>query len=282
MSNQNDQLSEDVTTSNTGSIVDTASKLSYFRGTTDPLFASITIPRLLWTTANKFPKKEALVFLEHNIRMSYEELEKTVEELAAGIHTLGMVKGDRIGIWSPNRCEWVLTQFAAARLGLVLVNINPAYRLYELEYALNKVGCKAIVCAKSFKSSDYIGMLRELAPELDTCEPGQLQSEKLPQLRTVVVMDDDSGPGVFSFNQLSKLKGRANLSRMPDINQDLNPEDPINIQFTSGTTGQPKGATLSHFNIINNARFCTSLIDMTEKDRLAIPPNPQLETASGG
>ena len=271
MSNQNDQLSEEIASMNSGSTADTTSKLSYFRGTTEPSFARITIPRLLQATADRFPKKEALVFLEQNIRMSYEELEQTVEELAVGIHTLGMVKGDRIGIWSPNRYEWVLTQFAAARLGLVLVNINPAYRLSELEYALNKVGCKAIVCAESFKSSDYIGMLRKLAPELDTCEPGQLQSEKLPLLRTVVVMDDDPGPGVFSFNHLSKLEGAENLSRMPDINKDLNPEDAINIQFTSGTTGQPKGATLSHFNIINNARFCTNLINMTEKDRLAIP-----------
>ena len=271
MSNQNDQLSEEVTTSNTGSTADTRNKLSYFCGTTDLPFASITIPQILRATVDMFPKKEALVFLEQDIRMSYEELENTVEELAAGIHTLDMVKGDRIGIWSPNRCEWVLIQFAAARLGLVLVNINPAYRLSELEYALNKVGCKAIVCAKSFKSSDYIGMLRKLAPELDSCEPGQLQSERLPQLRTVVVMDDDPGPGVFSFSQLSELKSPEDLSRMPDINKDLNPEDAINIQFTSGTTGQPKGATLSHFNIINNARFCTHLIDMTEKDRLAIP-----------
>jgi fatty-acyl-CoA synthase len=244
---------------------------SYVRGPAHPPLAYITIPQLLHDAVSRFGPRDAAVFREQGIRMSYFDLDRAVDELASGLLALGLDKGDRVGIWSPNRFEWVLTQFATARAGLVLVNINPAYRLAELKYALNNVGCKALIAAKSFKSSDYLEMIRTLAPELDDGEPGRLQSAKLPSLRSVIIMDAPSGSGTYSFDDLRKLGGPAQQLRLSEIDKTLSPDDAINIQFTSGTTGMPKGATLSHFNIVNNARYVTDRINLTEADRLAIP-----------
>lgn len=244
---------------------------SYVRGPTSPPLAYITIPQLLREAVSRFGPREAAVFHDQGIRMSYYDLDRAVDELASGLLALGLEKGDRVGIWSPNRFEWVLTQFATARVGLILVNINPAYRLGELEYALNKVGCRALIAAKAFKSSDYAGMIRTLAPELESCTPGHLRAEKLPHLRSVIIMDDQPGSGAYSFEALRKLGGPAQQLRIPEIDKTLGPDDAINIQFTSGTTGKPKGATLSHYNIVNNARYVTDRIGLTETDRLAIP-----------
>ncbi|MGI3187153.1 AMP-binding protein [Nioella aestuarii] len=244
---------------------------SYVRGPSTPPLAYITIPQLLRDAVSRFGPREAAVFHEQGVRMSYYDLDRAVDELASGLLALGLEKGDRVGIWSPNRLEWVLTQFATARVGLVLVNINPAYRVGELEYALNKVACKALIAAKSFKSSDYAKMIRDLAPELSTSEPGRLRAAKLPHLRSVIIMDDEPGAGAFSFASLRKLGGPAQLLRLPEIDKTLGPDDAINIQFTSGTTGMPKGATLSHYNIVNNARYVTDRINLSETDRLAIP-----------
>ena len=264
--------------SNWGSATETATETiapldgqSYVRGPSHPPLAYITIPQLLRNAVSRFGPRDAAVFHEQGIRMSYYDLDRAVDELASGLLALGLEKGDRVGIWSPNRFEWVLTQFATARVGLVLVNINPAYRLGELEYALNKVGCKALISAKSFKSSDYAGMIRNLAPELDDCEPGRLQSTKLPNLRSVIIMDEKPCKGAYSFDELQKLGGPAQQLRLPEIDKSLSPDDAINIQFTSGTTGMPKGATLSHYNIVNNARYVTDRINLTDADRLAIP-----------
>jgi fatty-acyl-CoA synthase len=245
--------------------------LSYLRGATVPALAHVTIPQMLRETVERFGTRDAVVFREQNIRMNYDQLSCAVDEFAAGLLTLGLHKGDRVGIWSPNRFEWLLTQFATARVGLVLVNINPAYRLSELEYALNKVGCKALVTARAFKTSDYLGMIRALAPELESCEPGQLNAARLPDLQSVIVMGDDPGPGAYSFDQIAQRGGTNVQSRLGDCDKLLKPDDPINIQFTSGTTGAPKGATLTHNNIVNNARFTTGRINLTETDRLAIP-----------
>ena len=191
--------------------------------------------------------------------------------MAAGFLALGLEKGDRIGIWSPNRFEWVLTQFATARIGLVMVNINPAYRMAELEFALNKVGCKALVTASSFKSTNYLDMLNELAPELADCEPGQLKAAKLPSLKTIIRMGDKKSPGMVNFADVMTLGGSTDKDKLDAISESLTPDDPINIQFTSGTTGTPKGATLSHFNILNNAYFTMRTIKFGADDRLCIP-----------
>ena len=244
---------------------------SYMRGASSPQLSFITIPQLLRETVSRFGPRDAAIFPEQNIRLTYYDFDRAVDQLAAGFLALGLIKGDRVGIWSPNRVEWLLTQFATARVGLILVNINPAYRLGELEYALNKVGCKALISAKAYKTSDYAGMIRQLCPELDNCKPGRLQSSKLPQLRSVVIMDDTPVAGTYSFEQLCKLGGPSQQLRLSEIDQTLSPDDAINIQFTSGTTGMPKGATLSHYNIVNNGSFVTERIKITETDRLAVP-----------
>jgi len=258
----------------TGTQTDTIAPLdgrSYVRGPSHPPLAYVTIPQLLRDAVSRFGPRDAVVFCEQDIRMSYYDLDRAVDELASGLLGLGLKTGERVGIWSPNRVEWVLTQFATARVGLVLVNINPAYRPGELEYALNKVGCRALIAARSFKTSDYAGMVRELAPELDDCQPGQLHSSKLPHLRSMIFLGDDPVAGAYSFDELRKLGGPAQLLRLPEIDKALSPDDAINIQFTSGTTGMPKGATLSHYNIVNNARYVTDRINLTDTNRLAIP-----------
>lgn len=245
--------------------------LSHVRGPNEPPLQHITIPALLRQAVERHGSREALVFPDAGIRMTYAELAQQADELAAGLLELGVVKGDRVGIWSPNRCEWVLTQFATARIGAILVTINPAYRLAELEYALNKTGCKVLIAAESFKSSNYLGMIRELAPELADAAPGQLAAVRLPALRHVVVMAADPGPGVLPFETLQEMGAGADAAALDALSADLTPEEAINIQFTSGTTGLPKGATLTHFNIVNNARFVTSRIKLTQADRLLVP-----------
>ena len=277
MSILNESLASEIRSAGTTNRTDETSSgapvggLSYAKGETSLPLEYITIPQLLRDTVSRHGPKEAAVFSETGDRKSYYDLDREIDALATGFLAMGLQKGDRVGIWAPNRYEWVLTQFATARIGLVMVNINPAYRLAEVEFALNKVGCKALLLAKSFKSSEYLAMIRQLAPELEHSEPGRLRAAKLPTLKCVVVMNDDSGPGVFSFEQLRHLGGPAQQLRLPMIDSSLNPDDAINIQFTSGTTGVPKGATLSHYNIVNNARFVTDRINLTDADRLCIP-----------
>ena len=222
-------------------------------------------------TVAKYGDREALVVRHQKIRWTYKELAKQVDAVAAGLVALGLEPGDRIGIWSPNNSEWAVTQFASAKAGLILVNINPAYRVTELEYALSKVGCKALVTASKFKSSDYLQMLRDLAPEIDTAKPGALKARKLPDLRLVVRLGDEKTAGMLNFADIAAAATDASRARVEALKAELQPDDPINIQFTSGTTGFPKGATLTHANILNNGYFVAAAQRFTEQDRLCIP-----------
>ena len=244
--------------------------LSHVKGSVTPKLVDSTIPQLLKNSVSQYGSRDAFIF--PNNKFSYFAFDRAVDALAIGFLALGLDKGDRLGIWSPNRFEWVLTQFATARIGVILVNINPAYRLSELEFSLNKVGCKALILAKKFKSSDYLDMIYTLAPEIDVCSPGELNATKLPELKHVIVMGSiENFKGLWSFEELNSLGGDPEKNRLVQIEKTLKPDDAINIQFTSGTTGQPKGATLSHHNIVNNANLLTDRINLTEIDRLAIP-----------
>jgi fatty-acyl-CoA synthase len=215
--------------------------------------------------------RDALIVCHQNICWTYRELRQRVDNLAAGLCRLGLMPGDRIGVWAPNCAEWTLTQFAAAKAGLILVTINPAYRRNELEYALNKVACAALVLASNFKSSDYLQMLKDLAPELDRCAPGALTSARLPHLRNVIRLGAETSPGMFNFDDLLGAASESEHNQLAELGRQLQFDDPINIQFTSGTTGQPKGATLTHHNILNNGFFVTENIRLRPGDRLCIP-----------
>ncbi|AYY96052.1 AMP-binding protein [Burkholderia multivorans] len=246
--------------------------LSYVRGATDVPLSEATIGRFLRDTAERFPERPAVVFREQQVRWTWREFAAEIDVLAAGLAALGISKGDRVGIWSPNRSEWLLTQFATARIGAILVNINPAYRLAELEYALNKVGCTAVIAAERFKSSAYVEMLQTIAPELANAAPGELRAARVPSLRTVVSMGDVAPPGMFRFADVI-ARGRATVdsAALDALGATLAATDPINIQFTSGTTGSPKGATLTHRNVVNNARFIARAMRFSEQDALCIP-----------
>jgi fatty-acyl-CoA synthase len=246
-------------------------EMSELCGPTSQPLTSETIGRAFDQTVDRFPDQEALVVRHQGIRWTYREYQREIERLATGLLALGIEPGDRVGIWAPNCYEWCLTQFATAKIGAIMVCINPAYRLYELEYALNQVQCKAIITAQQFKSSDYLGLLRELAPEIESSEPGELRSEKLSHMRTIIAMGEDVPAGMFGFEEVCNKGGDPERTRLTELSKVLNAEDPINIQFTSGTTGNPKGATLSHTNILNNGRICGEGMRLTENDRLCVP-----------
>ena len=221
--------------------------------------------------ANQYPDNLALVVSHQDVRLSWRELQDAVDRLATGLIALGIEPGDRVGIWGPNSHEWVVTQFATAKIGAILVNVNPAYRLFELEFVLNKVECKAIIAAEKFKSSEYLNMLNTLAPEIASCEPGYLRAEKLPHLTTVIRMGETRSPGMFNFDEVCRLGGKDSHTRLAELGPTLRPDDAINIQFTSGTTGNPKGATLTHCNILNNGYEAGKGMGLTPEDRLCIP-----------
>jgi len=244
---------------------------SYVHGVSPTPLLGETVGRLFDGTVARRPDGEALVVRHQNVRWTWRDLQAEVDALAAGLIALGLEPGERVGMWSPNNAEWVVTQFATAKAGLILVNINPAYRVPELEYALNKVGCKALITAARFKSSDYMAMLREVVPELDGARPGELRAERLPDLRLVVLLEDSGQSGALTYADVRGGGGEAERRRLVELGDTLQFDDPINIQFTSGTTGTPKAATLTHHNIVNNAYFVGETMDLIADDRLCIP-----------
>lgn len=247
------------------------SNLAHVKGTAEPALEDITISSFLARTVSRHGNRDACIFSEFGERWTWDQLAQKVDQLSAGLLALGIYKGDRVGIWAPNRPEWVLTQFATARIGAILVNINPAYRRTELEYALAKSGAKALITAETFKTSNYLEMLQDLAPELTSCRPGQLAAARLPSLKSVIHMGNDEVDGMFRFKDIVMQDNAGQRARLDAIGRMLSAVDAINLQFTSGTTGSPKAATLTHRNVVNNARFVANSMRLNHEDRLCIP-----------
>ena len=246
---------------------------SYSSGDTDKPLLNETVGDLFDTVARRYPDHDALISRHEDLRLTYEQLKVKVDELALALISFNVRKGDRVGIWSPNNFAWVATQFATAKVGAILVNINPAYRVQELEYVLNQSGVSLLVTAKQFKSSDYHSMIYELAPELrDADNKTELSCTRVPALHRIVTLDTHATPGMVLWNDFIETgRAKTTLSKLNERAGMLGCHDPINIQYTSGTTGFPKGATLTHHGILNNGFFVGEGMRFTEKDRLCIP-----------
>jgi len=243
---------------------------SYVQGAmAEPLLGQ-TIGQALDRAAATWVDHTALISRTQDIRWTWRELRDHADDFAAGLLALGLRRGDRIAIWSLNCAEWALTQFAAARAGLILVTINPASRVAELEHALNKVNCSALVTATAFKTSDYIGMVNTLAPELADSAPGQLSAARLPHLRIVVQIGGPAAAGAVPFAEVAAQASEVERSELRELGNQLQFDDAVNIQFTSGTTGAAKGVTLTHHNILNNGYFIGRALQLTPADRICI------------
>ncbi len=252
-------------------IIPGGSALSFVSGTSDRPLLYRTVDGVLKSAVAEVPDRDALVAPFQSLRFTFAALDREVERVARGMLACGLKPGERIGIWAPNCVEWILTLFGAARAGLVLVNVNPAYRSSELKFALRLVGCRALVFAPRFKSSDYAAMLNSLIPELCSAAPGRLACAAFPELRVLIQLGAGRLAGTLSFEDL-KAAGDAAGEGVPAlVEEQLDADRIFNIQFTSGTTGAPKGAALTHFNLVNNGFFVGEGMRLTADDRVCIP-----------
>ncbi|GLH05214.1 Long-chain-fatty-acid--CoA ligase bubblegum-like [Gryllus bimaculatus] len=224
-----------------------------------------TLGQLAEDAARLWPQREAVVSMHQGLRLTFQDTLKQADKLAAGLRGLGMQPGDRLGLCGPNSVEWYITNLAAARAGLILVNINPAYQVAELEYCLSKVGVKALVVPETFKSQNYHKMLQAIAPELASCQPGKLQNDRIPTLKSIITISDKELPGSFKFKNLFKSINPDDLSEVHQLQYKIQPDAGCNLQFTSGTTGLPKGTLLSHHNVVNNAYFAAKRLGFHHK-----------------
>jgi fatty-acyl-CoA synthase len=249
----------------------TRPKSSYVCGAPTSTLIGRCIGQVLDDTADKYPERDSLVVKHENRRFTYRQLKQEVQLAARGLLSLGIKKGDRIGIWSTNSSAWVITQFATAKIGAILVNINPLNRAFELKHVLQQSECQTLLLIDGFRDANYVSILREICPELESSAPGDLQSKNLPDLRTIVFIGNSVAAGMFSWEELFRRGQTTSLDELRQRESELEFDDPINIQYTSGTTGLPKGAMLSHHNIVNNAQFIAAALRLSPEDRLCIP-----------
>ncbi|NXY86500.1 ACSF2 synthetase, partial [Alcedo cyanopectus] len=237
---------------------------SYIQGSSDIPLLTKTVGQCLDEAVERFPDRDAVVFCRDGIRKTFAQFKEEIDQASAGLLALGLEKGDRLGMWGPNTYEWVLMQFATAQAGIILVSVNPAYQALELEFVLRKVGCKALVFPTQFKTQKYYDILKQSCPELEKSSPGGIKSKRLPDLSIVITVDSKL-PGTFHMDEVMQAGDSSHMKQLRAVQQTLSCHEPINIQFTSGTTGSPKGATLSHRNIVNNANLIGLRLGVTEQ-----------------
>src|SRR5262245_22998476 len=230
-----------------------------------------TIGDLLDRQALRFGERDALVHVEHTVRYTYAEFRDQCNRVAKGLLALGIRKGEHVGIWATNYPEWVVAQFATAKIGAVLVTINPSYRSHELEYLLKQPDISTLLVIERFKTADYVGMINELIPELRVSAPGQLAADKFPMLKRVIFIGQTPQAGMLWWNDLAQHGAAVSDEQLAERQAACDPDDVINIQYTSGTTGFPKGAQLTHFNIVADASYIAECMKFSEHDRLCIP-----------
>ncbi|MBZ4646652.1 MAG: acyl-CoA synthetase (AMP-forming)/AMP-acid ligase [Clostridia bacterium] len=234
-------------------------------------FINLTIGDFLDNISNQYPDNDALVYVDRGLRYSYKEFNEVCKQAAKGFMKLGVKKGDHIAIWATNYPEWVITQFATAKIGAVLVTVNTNYKIFELEYLLRQSDSTTLLLIDGFKDSNYVEILNKLCPELKDSEPGNLQTSKLPYLKNVIYIGEKEHPGMFKWQDIMEMGREVSDEELHERQRNLDPHDVINMQYTSGTTGFPKGVMLTHYNILNNGFFIGECMKFTHKDRLCIP-----------
>lgn len=232
---------------------------------------NITVGKLLEEKANLHPDHEAVVYADRGLRLSYKQFDDYCRVVARGLMKLGIKVGEHIAVWATNKPEWLACQFATGKMGAVLVTVNTNYRTAELEYLLKQSDSTTLILMEQYRDSSYIDMIYEIAPELKTCEPGKLQAKRLPYLRNVIVLGENRYPGTYSWNDIIQMAEEVSEEELDERMNSLDPHDVINMQYTSGTTGFPKGVMLTHYNIVNNARNIAECMKLTKEDRLCIP-----------